>query len=219
MVRVLELFSGTQSVGKICKEKGWESISLDNCDYKKKFIPTHLKDILEWDYKIYPVGHFDYIWCSPPCQMYSVLQNCWLGNEKVINGVKTLWTKELWEENMTKSDDLVKKCFEIIDYFKPKYWFLENPYTGLLKKREIMKDKKSYIVDYCMYCDWGYRKRTIIWSNKNLTLKKCNNKCGNGIKTGNRYKHNACVAKDIGGGKTRHMRYRIPPKLICDILG
>ena len=29
MARVLELFSGTGSIGKCCKELGWESISVD----------------------------------------------------------------------------------------------------------------------------------------------------------------------------------------------
>ena len=28
--------------------------------------------------------------------------------------------------------DLVLKPLEIIDYFEPKYWFIENPQTGLL---------------------------------------------------------------------------------------
>jgi len=47
-----------------------------------------------------------------------------------------------------------------------------------------MKDKPFYDVDYCMYSDWGYKKRTRIWTNK----KEFNNKlcdgsgaCGNMI--------------------------------------
>ena len=63
----LELFSGTQSVGKILKEKGYNVISVDITDYKGKHIPTHKCDILEFDYKQYPVGHFDIIHASPPC--------------------------------------------------------------------------------------------------------------------------------------------------------
>lgn len=51
-MRVLELFSGTGSVGKVCREKGWEVISLD---LKGADINT---DILDWDYaSAYPVGH------------------------------------------------------------------------------------------------------------------------------------------------------------------
>ena len=55
-MRVLELFSGTHSVGKVCKEYGWEvvSVDLENAD-----INTH---ILKWDYaKDYKEGDFDII--------------------------------------------------------------------------------------------------------------------------------------------------------------
>ena len=44
-MRVLELFSGTHSVGKVCKDLGYEVVSLDltNADINI--------DILKWDYK------------------------------------------------------------------------------------------------------------------------------------------------------------------------
>lgn len=68
-MRVLELFSGTHSVGKVCAEYGWEVVSLDlkGADINK--------NILEWDYTTYPVGHFDMIWASPPCDTFSMLRH------------------------------------------------------------------------------------------------------------------------------------------------
>ena len=63
--KLLELFSGTGSVGKVAKDLGFEVISLDlkNADINI--------DILQFDYKIYPLGYFDVIWSSPPCTEYS----------------------------------------------------------------------------------------------------------------------------------------------------
>ena len=53
MIKVLELFSGTGSVGKVCKQIGWETLSIDidgRADIKC--------DILEWDYTAYPPKYF-----------------------------------------------------------------------------------------------------------------------------------------------------------------
>ncbi len=48
-MKVLELFSGTGSVGNACKEFGFEVISLD------RDMEADIKtDILEWDYTMFP---------------------------------------------------------------------------------------------------------------------------------------------------------------------
>ena len=176
MVKVLELFSGTGSVGKVCKQLDWDVVSVD------LLLPAdHQVDIMDFDYKQYDKDEFDIVWASPPCTEYSNLQSCWLGRKKADG---TIYTKEIMEKNMDEADKLVLKAFEIIEYFNPHYWFLENPATGKLKNREIMKDKPFYDVSYCMYSNWGYEKKTRIWTNKkDFNNKICDKSgaCGNMI--------------------------------------
>tara|TARA_R110000765_G_scaffold106117_2_gene196441 strand:+ start:5230 stop:5871 length:642 start_codon:yes stop_codon:yes gene_type:complete len=211
-MKVLELFCGTKSVGKYCNELGWESISLD---FDKKFNPTHLCDILEWDYKQYDKNYFDIIWASPDCTEYSKLQDCWLGRKK--KGV--IFTREAMENNMIKSDKLILKTLEIINYFNPELWFIENPQTGKLKEREIMKDIPFYDVDYCMYSDWGYKKRTRIWTNKqdwNNLL--CNKKCGNIFNNVHKINLGGHGCEKTQSGISLKDKYRIPADLISSLL-
>ena len=70
-MKVLELFSGTHSVGKVCKELGYEVISVDLEKHKGCAPPTFQINIMELDFKSYDVGSFDIIWASPPCCKYS----------------------------------------------------------------------------------------------------------------------------------------------------
>jgi len=236
-MKVLELFSGTGSVGKVCKKKGWDVVSVDLI-----MEADHKVDIMNFDYKQYE--SFDIIWASPPCTEYSNLQNCWIGRMKKGK----IYTKEIMENDMLQADKLVLKTLEIINYFKPKYWFIENP-RGRLKDREIIKHLPFDIVDYCMYSDWGYKKTTYIWNNnKNFKPLRCNKKCGNMINNqhkevlGNGYemidgKKVLCNTKElrkkykdckdnkhlpfgyynIKGQNRLHLRYRIPEKLIEDL--
>ena len=40
---------------------------------------------------------------------------------------------------LDKADQIVEKTLEIIEYFRPESWILENPRTGLLPNREYMQ--------------------------------------------------------------------------------
>tara|TARA_R110001632_G_scaffold8924_5_gene35074 strand:- start:285 stop:1082 length:798 start_codon:yes stop_codon:yes gene_type:complete len=172
MAKVLELFSGTRSIGKVCDQLGWESVSVDLI-----MEADHKVNIMDFDYKQYDKDYFDIIWASPPCTEYSYLQNCWLGRMRKGE----LYTKEIMENDMIEADKLVEKTLEIIDYFNPFNWFIENP-KGRLKDRIIMKDIPFYIVDYCKYSDWGYKKTTYIWTNKKDWIAlRCKNDCNNMI--------------------------------------
>tara|TARA_R100000700_G_C3142073_1_gene123553 strand:+ start:80 stop:760 length:681 start_codon:yes stop_codon:yes gene_type:complete len=223
MLKVLELFSGTGSVGKVAKSLGWEVLSLDlelEADLKM--------DIMDWDYKSYPRDSFDIVWASPPCTFYSNLQNCWMGRRKA-DGI--LITKEVLENQRIESDKLIRRTLEIIDYFNPELWFMENPQRGQLKNRDIVKGLPFYDVSYCMYSDWGYEKRTRIWTNKkdwknlicdrsglcgNMKEKKHNKRVSDVHSESTRKVHKSDVS-DLGGGSNRLDRYRIPPDLIYSL--
>ena len=204
MVRVLELFSGTGSVGKVCEEFNYEVVSLD---LENATINTN---ILDWDYKKdFNEGDFDIIWASPPCHKFSKLRSCWVG-KKLKQFGDTIVTKEMLENDMIENGlPIVNKTLEIIEYFKPKTFFIENPKTGRMK--EFLTHLNYYDVDYCQYSTWGYKKSTRIWTNlEGFTPKICNENCIN--KVGNRHKID--VSREISDIK---LRYRIPYKLIREL--
>jgi hypothetical protein len=143
-MRLLELFSGTGSIGKAFRAQGWDVVSLD---INPKSGADITADILSWNYKVFEKGHFDAVWGSPVCTHFSRAR-----------------TTAKSPRNLEWADSLVAKTIEIIDYFQPKVWGFENPQTGLLKDREVVagipwKD--------CSYCSYGYfyRKYTRIWTN------------------------------------------------------
>jgi site-specific DNA-cytosine methylase len=144
-MRLLELFSGTGSIVKAFGALGWEVVSLE---IDPKAAATICEDIRTWDHSALPSGHFDVVWASPVCTHYSRAR-----------------TKAKTPRDLVWADSLVLKALEVIEYFKPRCWFLENPQSGLLTTRPFMFEHPYTDVDYCRYSEWGYRKRIRIWNN------------------------------------------------------
>ncbi len=148
MPRCLELFCGTKSVGKAFEKLGWEVISLD---MDPKANPTICCDIMSWFYPgAFPQGHFDFIHASPPCTHYSIARTT--GGPRDLEG----------------ADAIVQRTLDIIHYFRPMVWTLENPQTGLLKTRGVVEGYPFVDACYCRYSDGvnhRYRKATRFWGN------------------------------------------------------
>ena len=198
-MRLLELFSGSKSVSKAVGDHFTEVVSLDIIE---RYSPSICADILKWDYKKYEPGHFHTIWASPPCCEFSCLN----------------YTHPEKTPNLALADAIVQRTLEIIDYLKPEQFFIENPQTGLLKDREYMECIPYQDFDYCVFSNWGYRKRTRIWTCKDVKSMVClgKGKCKN--MEGGRHKAalgNATYPEYWERGTERQLqRYAIPPALI-----
>lgn len=161
-MRVLELFKGSGSITKYYEGTDNEVISLD---FEKKYEPDICCDIMDWNYKEYPVGYFDIIWASPECKIFSHLQYTWIGRK---------WkNKQELKEQRDIHSKFIKKTIEIIKYFNPTFYFIENPLQS--KIWDYVEDEyknKFVIVDYC-YFEYNYKKPTKILTNKELENKRC----------------------------------------------
>ena len=199
-MRLLELFSGTGSVGNVATAMGFEVVSVD-----RDMPATHKCDIMEWNYKQYPPKYFDVLWASPPCTEYS----------------RALTTRP---RNIAAANIIVQRALDILEYFEPRYWMIENPQSGLLKDQIIMWGIPFKDIDYCKY-GMPYRKRTRIWNNvvrwepRALCMKDCGNIRNN--------KHIATAQRGPSGKRetwavqprfTLHELYRVPAELVSELL-
>ena len=150
---LLELFCGTKSIGKVFDQNGWDVVSVD---FNERFEPTICKNVLDLTpqdiMEKLPKSRqtVDVCWASPMCTQYSKART--QGGPRDLVG----------------ADALVQKTLDLVKYFDVPF-FMENPYTGLLKRRDVVKGIPVRVLDYCCYADESfpgrYRKRTGIWTN------------------------------------------------------
>jgi len=210
-MKVLDLFSGSGSIKKYFSNK--PDVEVLSLDFEKKYKPDICVDIMEWDYKEYPVGYFDIVIAGPECKIFSQLQNTHIGKK---------WKdKNHLLEEQQKNSIYINKTIQIIEYLKPKYYFIENPLYSKIWDYVENKDylKNFVIVDYCAF-GFEYKKPTKFLTNKILDNVRC--RCeGNpkhayrlGIAGRNLIK-NPKQGKDY---TTTIQKYSYPPKLLDYLL-
>ena len=200
-MKVLELFAGSKSIGNVAESLGLQVFSSDieqfgGIDY--------VVDILDFDLSKVPFVP-DIIWASPPCTGFSVAA---IGHHwEIIDGLHIPKT-----DTAKLGIKLVQKTLEIIAYFKPKYWFMENP-RGVLRKLPIVANLPRNSVTYCQYGDQRM-KPTDIWTNNDLWIPRpmckngdpCHISAPRGSRTGTQGLANA------------YERSKIPKDLCLEIL-
>jgi hypothetical protein len=156
-------------------------------------------DILQWDYHIFPPKFFDVICAGVPCTEYSI-------------------AKTKGQRDLLGTDKLVQITLEIVEYFQPKLWWIENPRTGFLTKRECIQHIPYIDVDYCQFSNWGYQKPTRIWGSPNLLHlgdRLCDpHTCPNVVTgEGGRLRHKrwlGCYGRQV----TTQQKWRMPRELV-----
>lgn len=200
-MKVLELFAGSRSIGKVADRLAFDVYSSDieqfgGIDY--------VIDIMEFDVTKIPFKP-DIIWASCPCTAFSVA------------AIGKNWTK-VGDDYIPKNPradfglKLVQKTIEIIEHFNPTYFFIENP-RGMLRKMPIMADFPRQGVTYCQYGDTRM-KPTDIWTNSTKWIPRpmckngdpCHVAAPRGSKTGTQ------------GLKGAYERSKIPEDLCLEIL-
>ena len=151
-MKVLELFAGSRSIGKVADELGYEVFSVDINNFEGIDLVKDIEFLTKEDIPFIP----DVIWASPPCTTYSIAA---ISHHRDMGKPKT--------EFAAKSDRLILNTLKLIKEYNCKY-FIENP-RGYLRKMDFMKGIPKTTVWYCTYGDMR-AKPTDIWSNHIYSL-------------------------------------------------
>ena len=157
-MKVLELFAGTQSIGKEFKARGHEVFSVEwDKDFENISLYADISKLTATEI-LEKFGHPDVIWASPDCTTFSVAAISKHRKRNPENG------------NLEPITDYAKFCdatdqhvLELIKELNPTFFFIENP-RGAMRKMEWMQDIPRYTITYCQYGD-SRMKPTDIWTN------------------------------------------------------
>jgi hypothetical protein len=196
-LRVLDIFSGTGSITKAFRAATHE---VDSLDIDPRFEPTICTNVLDWNYKALPRLYYDVIWASVPCS--SIARS-----------------SALTPRDLMLADSLVLRTQEILTWFSPRCWRIENPAGSMLWRR--FKFPHLVTTSYCSY-GFRYKKATTIATNLvDFSLK---DPCGGaGVCASMVGKQHKEHAQKGGGGvedvyHSRDELHRIPHGLCLDVV-
>lgn len=204
-MKVIELFSGTESFSKVARERGHKAFTID---IEKEFNPSLCIDILDLDISMIPEEFKNptILWASPPCTTFSVAS-----------------IRHYWENGKPKNDktlkgiEIVKKTLKIIEALKPKYFIIENP-RGMLRKQDFIKHLSRDTVTYCQYGN-PTQKPTDLWNNLNHNFKpmcKPGASCHESASRGSRKGIQGINNSFSNLGSRGKVKRAIVPALLCE---
>lgn len=204
IMKVLELFAGTRSIGKAFEKRGHEVYSVEwSRDFKDIDLYADILTVTA-EQILRDFGRPDVIWASPDCTTFSVAAISHHRTKNPENGNLDPKT-----DYATFCDKVDQHVLDLIRELKPKYYFIENPRGGM-RKMTWMQGLPRYTVTYCKYGD-SRMKPTDIWTNhpnpKFIAPCKNGDSCHESAPRGSR-----TGTQGIIGHKNRS----VIPSLLCD---
>jgi len=198
LLKVLELFAGTRSIGKAFERKGHTVYSVewnkdfDNIDWNADIGKISADQILE------RMGHPDVIWASPDCTTFSIAAISHHRTKNPITG-----NLDPKSDYAKFCDDVDKNVIRLIHELNPKYFFIENPRGGF-RKMDFVQGIPRYTITYCQYCDTRMKPTDIFTNHPDPQFKpmchngdSCHEKAPRGSKTGTQGLKNAMLRSKI----------------------
>ena len=209
-MKVLELFSGTGSVGKVARERGHEVVSIEN---DPCFEATYCEDILTFDFSQLETP--DFIWASPPCTTFTLMIHF---HKPLIRGNDGAALTDKAREG----DALLHKTIDIVTYFRDKnphlLFVIENP-RAYMRKQPCLQDFKRATTSYNHF-GFPYMKATDFFSNFEISLPRAKRmKTDQVIAQGTNRPERVAMSRLTGENIAvkKHLG-RIPPLLVDTIL-
>jgi hypothetical protein len=203
-IKILELFAGSRSIGKVAEQLEMQVFSVDWKKYDGINLSIDIEDLESDDVPFIP----DVVWASPDCTTYSIAA-C---STHRINSI------EPKSEYAKKCDKVNQHFISLINYWlkiNPKMvFFIENP-RGMLRKMPFMQQFKRHTIWYCQYGD-DRAKPTDIWTNSNSWIPRP--VCFNGNKECHHQASPRGSRTGTQGRSGSYDRSKIPQDLCFDIL-
>lgn len=203
MKKVLELFAGSQCIGKAAKEIGHHVYSVDWTPYPGIDLSIDIEFLEPKDIPFIP----DHIHASFDCTTYSIAA-CSTHRTNSI---------EPKSEYAIKCDRVNQKVIALLDYYRtinPNITYsFENP-RGMLRKMPFMQQFTRHTVWYCQYGD-DRAKPTDIWTDLNWIPKPV---CHNGNKNCHHQPAPRGAKTGTQGRKGSYERSKIPHELCLELM-
>jgi hypothetical protein len=160
MKTILDLCGGTGAWSRPYSKAGYRVIIVDPQDIREDTFAELLKmDIRLYRKLVYGINLYKVhgILCAPPCTHFS-------------GSGAQYWKVKDADGRTDEALEIIDACLDIIDWFKPKWWVLENPVGRLPKLRPNRLGEPVVRFQPYEYGD-PWTKKTCLWGNFTIPVK------------------------------------------------